>query len=314
MTSPWALAVHGGAGHLAKSKTRDPGRFPYDQAIARALAAGGAVLRRGGSAVRAVTEAVVVLEDEPIFNAGRGAALCVDGSVELSAAVMSGRSRAVGAMVGLKSTRNPVRAARAVMGHSHCLLFGIHGDMYASEHGLDQVPSDYFLVPYRRRQWERAKNRSELHLDHSEDAHGTVGAVARDRRGFLAAATSTGGLVNQLPGRVGDSPVAGAGTWADERCAISATGTGDAFFRVAFARRAADLVELAGMSVRRAAASALDEVRSVRGQGGCIAVGPTGGPEIAFNSQDMVRGVWVQHQRMIAGVSTDDEREVSEIG
>ncbi|MHC4709780.1 MAG: isoaspartyl peptidase/L-asparaginase, partial [Planctomycetota bacterium] len=155
MKTPWALAVHGGAGRLRKSETRDPGRQSYDRAIARALAAGGAILRRGGSAVRAVTEAVVVLEDEPLFNAGRGAALCVDGSVELSAAVMSGRSHAIGAMVGLKRTRNPVRAARAIMGHSHCLLFGSHGDEYAEERGLEQVPIDYFLVPHRRRQWER---------------------------------------------------------------------------------------------------------------------------------------------------------------
>jgi beta-aspartyl-peptidase (threonine type) len=311
LTAPWALAVHGGAGRIGRSKLRDPGRQAYDRAIARALAAGGAVLRRGGSAVRAVTEAVVVLEDEPLFNAGRGAALCVDGSVELSAAVMSGRSRAVGAMVGLKRTRNPVRAARAIMGHSHCLLFGSHGDVYAEERGLEQVPMDYFLVPPRRRQWERARNRSLLHLDHSDEAHGTVGAVARDRKGHLAAATSTGGLVNQLPGRVGDSPVAGAGTWADARSAISATGTGDAFFRVAFARRVADLVELTNVPLEQAARQALEDVRVVKGQGGCILVGPKGGPDFAFNSPQMVRGAWTHGSPMLCAISVDDTREVS---
>jgi beta-aspartyl-peptidase (threonine type) len=308
---PWALAVHGGAGLLGKSKLRDPVRQTYDLAVARALVAGGAVLRRGGSAVRAVTEAVAVLEDEPLFNAGRGAALCVDGSVELSAAVMSGRSRAVGAMVGLKRTRNPVRAARAIMGHAHCLLFGSHGDDYAKERGLEQVSSDYFRVPHRERQWERAKNRAVLHLDHSEDAHGTVGAVARDRKGHLAAATSTGGLVNQLPGRVGDSPVAGAGTWADARCAISATGTGDAFFRVAFARRVADLVELTGASLDDAAIRALDDVSAIKGQGGCILVGPTDRPTFQFNSPQMVRGTWTQVGPMTAALAHEDEREVT---
>jgi beta-aspartyl-peptidase (threonine type) len=265
--------------------------------------------------VRAVTEAVVVLEDEPLFNAGRGAALCVDGSVELSAAVMSGRSHrshAIGAMVGLKRTRNPVRAARAIMGHSHCLLFGSHGDEYAEERGLEQVPIDYFLVPHRRRQWERTKNRALLHLDHSDEAHGTVGAVARDRKGNLAAATSTGGLVNQLPGRVGDSPVAGAGTWADARCAISATGTGDAFFRVAFARRVADLVDLTSVPLEEAARRALDDVRTVKGQGGCILLGPAGAPTFAFNSPQMVRGVWTQQKPMVSALSLDDAREVSE--
>jgi beta-aspartyl-peptidase (threonine type) len=251
-----------------------------------------------------VTEAVAALEDEPLFNAGRGAALCVDGSVELSAAVMSGRSRAIGAMVGLKRTRNPVRAARAIMG-------GSHGDDYAKGRGLEQVSSDYFRVPHRERQWERAKNRAVLHLDHSEEAHGTVGAVARDRKGHLAAATSTGGLINQLPGRVGDSPVAGAGTWADAQCAVSATGTGDAFFRVAFARRVADLVELTGASLKDAAARALKDVRAVKGQGGCILVGTTGRPTFAFNSPQMVRGSWAQVGPMLAAITDDDEREVS---
>jgi beta-aspartyl-peptidase (threonine type) len=214
-------------------------------------------------------------------------------------------------MVGLKRTRNPVRAARAIMGHSHCLLFGSHGDAYAEERGLEQVPIDYFLVPLRKRQWERAKNRSLLHLDHSEEAHGTVGAVARDRKGNLAAATSTGGLVNQLPGRVGDSPVAGAGTWADPRCAISATGTGDAFFRVAFARRVADLIELADAPLQEAAIRALDDVSVVKGQGGCILVSSAGEPRFAFNSPQMVRGIWTQESPMLSAISVDDTREVS---
>jgi beta-aspartyl-peptidase (threonine type) len=270
------------------------------------------VLRRGGSAVRAVTEAVVALEDDALFNAGRGAALCADGSVELSAAVMSGHSRRVGAMVGLKATRNPIRAARAIMGHSHCLLFGSHGDAYAAERGLEQVPIEYFLVAHRREQWERARDRTVLHLDHSAvDRHGTVGAVARDRDGRLAAATSTGGLVNQLPGRVGDSPVAGAGTWADTRCAVSATGTGDAFFRVAFARRVADLVELAQLPLQAAAERALEDVRSVKGLGGCIGLARRGPPRFAFNSPQMVRGAWSERAPMVAAIGAADAREVA---
>lgn len=311
MSEPWSLAVHGGAGRVPKPKTRDPGRRAYDAAVARALDAGGAVLRRGGSAVRAVTEAVVVLEDEERFNAGRGAALCKDGSVELSAAVMSGRSGAVGAMVGLQRTKNPILAARAVLGHSHCLLFGSSGDEYAEEHGLEQASLDYFVTPQRRKQWEQAKNRAVLHLDHGgEEAHGTVGAVARDRRGFLAAATSTGGLINQLPGRVGDSPVAGAGTWADRHCAISATGTGDAFFRVSFARRLADLIDLASAEPSAAIDRALAEVRAAKGQGGCILIGARGAPVIGFNSLHMVRGWWSDRGQRMSAIGPDDAREI----
>ena len=307
----WAIAIHGGAGRLAQRKTVDPGRRPYDDAIARSLAAGAAVLRRGGGSVRAVTAATVVLEDCELFNAGKGAALCRDGSVELSAAVMSGRSGAVGAMVGLKRTKNPILAARSIMGHSHCLLFGPNGDEYAASRGLEQVDSDYFMTARRRRQWRRVRDTESIHLDHAEDeAHGTVGAVARDSRGHLAAATSTGGLVNQLPGRVGDSPVAGAGTWADSRCAVSATGTGDVFFRVAFARRVADLIELAGLAPDEAARSALKDVRTHRGQGGCIAVDAEGSITAEFISPQMVRGGLAHGGPMWSAIGPSDRREI----
>lgn len=301
MKQAYSLAVHGGAGRLGRSATREPGRAPYDEAVRRALAAGREVLRRGGSARRAVVASVVVLEDAPNFNAGRGAALCADGSVELSASVMNGANLAVGAMVGLKRTQNPILAASALLGHAHCLLFGDNGDRYAEDAGLETRPLEYFQTEKRLRQWRRFTDRTQLHLDHAEDEisvdsvdnHGTVGAVARDRRGRFAAATSTGGLINQLPGRVGDSPVAGAGTWANHLCAISATGTGDTFFRLAFARRVADLIELAGMEVAPAAERALDEVSARRGRGGCIAIGPGGEIAMPHTSAHMVRG-WLR--------------------
>jgi beta-aspartyl-peptidase (threonine type) len=305
----FSLAVHGGAGRLSPGRTREPGRAPYDEAIARALRAGIEVLQSGGSAVRAVTAAVVVMEDDEMFNAGRGAALCADGSVELSAAVMNGRNLAVGALVGVGRTKNPVLGAQALMKHSHCLLFGAQGDDFSEQQGLELVPRDYFFTRSRRRQWQLLSDRTRIHLDHSgEDAHGTVGAVARDRRGALAAATSTGGMLNQLPGRVGDSPVAGAGTFANSVCAISATGTGDAFFRVSFARRVADLIELARLSGGDAAERALGEVKAVRGQGGCILVDAEGRVSCNFNSPQMVRG-WVTEGGPIrVAILRDDER------
>jgi beta-aspartyl-peptidase (threonine type) len=251
-----------------------------------------------------VTAAVVSLEDDERFNAGRGAALCVDGSVELSASVMNGSNLAVGAMVGLKRTKNPVLAAQSLMRHSHCLLFGARGDAFAEQRGLEMVEPEYFRTRERLAQWKRFKDRSQMHLDHAEesDAHGTVGAVALDRRGRLAAATSTGGLVNQLPGRVGDSPVAGAGTWANHVCAVSATGTGDAFFRVGFARRVAALIELADLAPLEAVDRALGEVRSVRGEGGCVLIDASCRVTCSFNSPHMAHGWLVEDQPPRVGI------------
>jgi beta-aspartyl-peptidase (threonine type) len=208
------LAVHGGAGRLARTNRGHPKRLVYENGLKEALQAGYAVLRKAGSSLNAVTKAVSVLEDIEVFNAGLGAALCADGSVELSASIMSGKDLSVGAMVGLSRAKNPICAARTIMGHAHGLLFGHHADAYAEAKGLDMVQPDYFFTRERLRQWEKYKASKKIALDHDEDsAHGTVGAVALDRRGNLAAATSTGGLVNQLPGRVGDTPVIGAGTW-----------------------------------------------------------------------------------------------------
>jgi beta-aspartyl-peptidase (threonine type) len=287
------LAVHGGAGDLASHRLRHPGRQPYEQALARALRAGQSILIRGGNAVRAVTAAVTVLEDDELFNAGRGAALCADGSAELCASVMSGRTLRVGAMVGLKRVKNPVLGAALLMRHAHGLLYGGHGDDYAAQAGLEMVSPDYFVTRMRVLQWRKLRGSRRIALDHSDGmSQGTVGAVARDRRGYLAAATSTGGLVNQLPGRVGDTPVIGAGTWADRNCAISATGKGDAFARIAFARRVADMIELLGLPPEQASGRVLAEVAQVKGRGGCIAVDATGRLSTPFNTKQMLRG-WV---------------------
>ena len=202
MKRAFSIAVHGGAGRLGRRATQGRDRPRYDEAVRRSLEAGSEVLRRGGSAFRAVAAAVVVLEDDELFNAGRGAALCADGSVELSASIMNGANLAVGAMVGLKRARNPVLAASQLVGHAHCLLFGESGDRYAEEAGLEMCAPEYFQTGKRLRQWRKFTDRTQLHLDHAEDdreeAHGTVGAVAMDRRGRFAAATSTGGMVNQL--------------------------------------------------------------------------------------------------------------------
>lgn len=292
-----ALAVHGGAGRLSKRRTSYPGRRPYERALAEALWAGQSVLLRGRSAVSAVAAAVRVLEDCPLLNAAHGAVLCADGSIELSASVMKGRDLAAGAMVGLKRTKNPVLAAQAFLKHSHGLIFGEQADAYSEQIGLEMVENEYFYTDARRKQWRKRRKRgAKVALDHSDDdddVQGTVGAIALDRRGNLAAATSTGGLVNQLPGRVGDSPIVGAGTWADNRvCAVSATGKGDVFARMAFSRHVADLVELTGASIETAGRRALDEVKRIGGEGGCIIMNRQGEIACPFNSRQMLRG-WV---------------------
>jgi len=303
------LAVHGGAGSLPARSLRGPARRAYERALARSLVAGQRVLARGGSAVHAVTAAVVVLEDDPLFNAGRGAVLCADGSVEMCASVMSGRNLRAGAMVGLRRVRNPVRAAVALMEHSHGLLFGAQAEAYARDAGLEMVAPGYFVTPHRVEQWKRCRRRGRLALD-----HGTVGAVALDRRGNLAAATSTGGLVNQLPGRVGDTPVVGAGTWADDRCAVSATGRGDAFARVAFARHVADLIELRGLEPGTAARRALRLVARVRGSGGCIVVDAGGRVAWPFTSAQMLRGRVIGDSLPVIGILPREAVEVDPSG
>ncbi|MCG8650751.1 MAG: isoaspartyl peptidase/L-asparaginase [Pirellulales bacterium] len=289
------VIVHGGAGRLGTEQLAYPAREAIERGLADALRAGQAELSAGGGALDAACAAVVSLEDCPQFNAGRGAVFCADGTVELCASVMDGRDLSVGAMVGLRRTRNPVLGARSVTGHLHGLLSGAHADAYAEAQGLEMVAPDYFHVPERKAQWERLRGSSQITLDHSTvaDAQGTVGAVALDANGNLAAATSTGGLVNQLPGRVGDTPIVGAGTWADNRtCAVSTTGKGDAFARVAFARRVADLIDLAGLSAEQAAERALGEVKYVGGEGGCILLTRDGRIQCPFNSPQLMRG-WV---------------------
>jgi beta-aspartyl-peptidase (threonine type) len=308
------LAVHGGAGRLKDSQTSPPKRAAYERGLAAALRAGQAILLDGGSAVDAACAAVASLEDNECFNAGRGSVLCSNGEVELSASVMDGSDGSAGAMVGLKRVRYPVLGARAVLSHMHGLLFGAAADAYAEAEGLEMVAPDYFLTDERRAQWEKLRGKGTVALDHSDaDAvHGTVGAVARDAKGNLAAATSTGGLANQLPGRVGDTPVVGAGTWAQNTvCAVSATGKGDAFARIAFARRLADLMELGKLSAGEAAASALGDVARVGGEGGCILLTPQGEVHMPFTTPQMLRGRITGNGAPIVGILPGEKIEMA---
>lgn len=265
-----------------------------------ALDAGLAVLSAGGSSLDAVVAAVVVLEDSRVFNAARGAVLRSDGSARLDASAMSGEGRRAGAVCLLRAAKNPVRVARAVLERGReVLLAGEDADRFARDVGLELCPPEYFITDYRREQLERLAQREAMALDHdvavpaagrAPDEGQTVGAVALDAHGHLAAATSTGGMTNAVPGRVGDSPLIGAGTWAsDDTIALSATGSGEFFIRAAFAHEVHSRVAWRGSELGQAARDALDIVVGLGGQGGCVAVDRAGRVTAPFTTSAMPR-------------------------
>lgn len=289
------LVVHGGAGNVTPDTVDSVHESACRAALTESLLAGLAILREGGSALQAVARAVRLLEDFELLNAGRGSVLTSDGKVEMDAAIMDGRTRRAGAVGGVSRIKNPVDAALAVMQSTpHVLLVGEAADDYAEQQGLPVVDQSYFITPHRLEQFERAHAAGRVTRDHDEDAIGTVGAVARDKKGNLAAATSTGGLTNKMPGRVGDSPVVGAGVWADNAvCAVSATGDGEMFVRTVFAHEVDALIRIGGLPLDRACRLALERVRSVGGTGGCIAVDREGNIATPFTTAGMYRG-WIR--------------------
>jgi L-asparaginase / beta-aspartyl-peptidase len=278
------VAIHAGAAPGASTVVE------YEavcrDALVESLGAARAVLERGGDAVRAVQAAVMVMESFELFNAGRGAVLCADGSVELSAAIMRSSDRAAGAVAATKRTKHPVVGALAVMRSPQVLMVGSAADALAQAAGAEQVPESHFITDRQRARLHAALSSR----DHGSE-HATVGAVCVDAEGMLAAATSTGGIRAQPPGRVGDCPLIGSGTWADPRVAVSCTGDGEAFIRSGVARYIGALVE-AGASVAEACDRALAEVAAVGGEGGLVAVDADGEVALPFLTDVMPRGVW----------------------
>jgi L-asparaginase / beta-aspartyl-peptidase len=275
-----AIAIHGGAGTIARRKMTPARAARYEKALARALEAGYEVLETG-RALDAVCAAVVELEDSPLFNAGRGACYNTDGKHELDAAVMDGATRRAGAVAAVSRVRNPVLGARAVMEKStHVLLVGRGAERFARAHGARMAPASYFATRSRLLALRRK----------IPGHHGTVGAVAVDTDGNLAAATSTGGYTGKLPGRVGDSPLIGAGTYADEICAVSGTGLGEAFIRTVLAYDVAARMRYGGEKLARASAAALARIAALGADGGLIAVDRRGNIAMPYNSEGMYRG------------------------
>lgn len=287
-----SIAIHGGAGAMPRSSLSAERERQFRDGLAVALDAGYSTLEKGGSSLDAVTAAVRVLEDNPLFNAGRGAALTREGGAELDAAIMDGRQQRAGAVAAVRHVRNPIELARRVMEKSrHVLLVGDGAEEFALEEGLELVPNTYFRTEERRAQLESERGGRPV-SDLLPSSQGTVGAVALDAAGDLAAATSTGGMTNKRQGRVGDSPIIGAGTYAKNGvCAVSATGHGEYFIRTVAAHHICAAVEFRGCSLREAVYELLRErLRELGGSGGIIAVDQGGHIVMDFSTEGMFRG------------------------
>ena len=295
----FGLVLHGGAGTIERSKMTLERERDYRAGLERALMAGYEILKRGGSSLDATEAAVRVLEDDPHFNAGKGAVFTSAGTNEMDAAIMDGKTLAAGAVASLKHIKNPISLARLVMEKSgHVMMDGEGAEAFARENGIELVDQKYF---YTQERWEalekiKAAEKSrtgaagKAFIITDQDRHGTVGAVALDRNGNLAAATSTGGTTNKRPGRVGDSPVIGAGTYANNStCAVSDTGDGEYFIRATVAHDVSALMEYRGMSLKEAAQSVLDKVAKLGGSGGLIAIDRQGNIALPFNTSGMYR-------------------------
>jgi len=302
-----ALAIHGGAGTILKSQMTAALESEYRGGIEAALKSGWGILENGGGSLDAVEAAVCSLEDFPLFNAGRGAVFTHEGKVELDAAIMDGHALTAGAVTFVKNIKNPVKLARLIMENTeHILLAGEGANQFAEQMGVKTEPDEYFFTEHRWLQLQEGMADGRIQLDHAAEAEprpvgsvpasstakpiGTVGAVACDQHGHLAAATSTGGMTNKKFGRVGDTAIIGSGTYADEICAVSCTGHGEYFMLAATAYDVAARMKYKGLSLIDAAQEAIDHLTKINGEGGLIAVDKNGNVILPFNSAGMYRG------------------------
>ncbi|MBL0305326.1 MAG: isoaspartyl peptidase/L-asparaginase [Chitinophagaceae bacterium] len=309
LSNKYVLVIHGGAGTIVKSQMSPERENAYKAALEKALQTGNDILKSGGTALDAVEAAVRSMEDDPLFNAGKGAVFTNEGKNELDAAIMDGKTLEAGSVAGVTIIRNPITAARAVMEKSpHVMMTGAGAEKYAKQQGLEIVDPSYFYTEERWKSLQKAKQQDSLkmHLDHADTTnrgmlkqwenkdykYGTVGAVALDRYGNLAAATSTGGMTNKKFGRVGDAPIIGAGTYANNNTvAISGTGWGEYFIRLVMAKSISDMMEFGKMKLNVAADEmVMKKLPALGGDGGLIAVDKQGNIAMPFCTEGMYRG------------------------
>lgn len=306
---PIVLVIHGGAGSIVKSKMTPEKESEYRAKLHEALDAGYAILEAGGSSIDAVEMAVMILEDSPLFNAGKGSVFTSEGKNEMDASMMEGKNLNAGAVAAVTNVKNPIQAARAVMEKSpHVMLTGRGAEIFSKQNGVDTASPEYFYDELRYQQWQKIKDTEKIQLDHSEDKgdvqpsfdmefnpnpdgkFGTVGAVAIDKEGNLAAATSTGGMTNKSYGRVGDSPIIGSGTYANNKtCAVSCTGHGEFFMRTSAAYNVSAQMEYQKIPLSEAAQNTIDRLAVLGGSGGLIAVDAEGNVAMPFNTSGMYR-------------------------
>ena len=294
--------VHGGAGALDNVKDNKTA-LRYLESIRQVLEHGRNVMELGGSALQAVEACASLLEDDPVFNAGCGSVLNENGKVEMDAAIMDGRDLSAGAVAAVENIANPIQLARLVMTESeHVMLISEGAMRFADHEGMQRVPEDYFYTPDRVEQLRQARLKHKIMLDHDDSEedtedqkYGTIGAIARDPQGNLAAATSTGGVVNKREGRVGDSPIIGAGVYADnETCAVSATGFGEDFMRSVISKTISDFMYMKGMDAQQATAAGIEYLRrKVNGRGGVIVIDKDGNCSSGLTTKKMIHG-WIE--------------------
>ncbi len=290
----WSIAIHGGAGTIPRDSLSAEKERETHLVLQKALNDGADILKAGGSAMEAVVAAVVVMEDSPLFNAGKGSVFNHEGKHEMDAALIDGNGRHTGAVTGLLAVKNPIRLCKEIIQSSeHVMLSGAGAEEFARKHGFEKMPAEYFFDQFRYDQWQSVKGTTKSMLDHTnEKKFGTVGAVAKDKNQHLAAATSTGGMTNKMYGRIGDTPVPGAGTWADDiTCAVSCTGHGEFFMRYVAAYDVACLMEYKMMSLQEAVTTVVHEkLGKSGGEGGLVAVDASGAIVMDFNCDGMYRG------------------------
>jgi beta-aspartyl-peptidase (threonine type) len=317
---PYGLVLHGGAGVIERASMTPEREAEYRAKLAEALQAGYAILDRGGPALKAVTATINLMEDSPLFNAGKGAVFNADGICELDASIMDGRTQAAGAIAGVQHIKNPINLARDVMLKSpHVMLAGEGAEKFARSLGYEMVPNEYFQTDWRREQLKKAQAKEKEGHERTAAAPvdyftrtlrwGTVGCVALDKAGNLAAGTSTGGMTNKKFGRIGDAPIIGAGTYANNAtCAVSATGWGEFFIRVGVARDIAAQMEYKGTALQPAAAATLAKVARLGGDGGVIALDAHGNIAMEFNSPGMYRAARLSNQPAFIAIYGDEAR------
>ncbi len=284
------IVIHGGAGVINKDNLSETQIAEYHQVLKQALETGYGLLKQGKPAIDAVESAVKVMEDSPLFNAGRGSVFTAENTIETDAAIMDGSTLECGAVAAVQGGKNPGSLARKVMEQSpHVLLGGKGAEAFARKHNIAFEPQEYFYTDKRKEQLEKAKQKNQLNLDHSDDKYGTVGAVAIDQNGNLAAATSTGGMTNKQFGRIGDSPLIGAGTYANDLVAVSCTGIGELFIKNVVAYDVAAQMKYLGVTAKEAAEKIIFETMP-QGSGGLIAIDKNGNIAMPFNTKGMFRG------------------------